>query len=134
MERGRPTKYTKDIAETLADQFKDGQSVIEVCGQIGITKDTFYEWVKKYPDFSDSYKKGLELSQQWWEKLGRAGTVGKIPVNTVMWIYNMKNRFRADWNDRIQVEHSGGIDLTTLTHAQREQRITELLEGRDEQA
>ena len=134
MPLGRPPKYRKEIAETLPEQFKDGQSVIEVCGQIGISKQTFYRWVDEHPDFSDAYKKGLELSQQWWEKLGRAGTVGKIPVNTVMWIYNMKNRFRADWNDRIQIEHSGGIDITSLTPAQREQRITELLEGRDEQA
>jgi transposase len=111
MPAGRPTKYKPEIAETLPDQFKDGQSVIEVCVQLGISKDTFYAWVKEYPEFSDSYKKGLEYSQQWWEKLGRAGTVGKIPVNPTMWIFNMKNRFRADWADRQEITGSNGAPL-----------------------
>jgi len=134
MKTGRPTKYRKEIAETLPSYFKDGQSVAEVCVDIQISKDTFYEWVSKYPEFSDAYKKGLELSQHWWEKVGRAGMVGKLPVNPALWIFNMKNRFRTEWNDRTQIEHSGNVDITAIGPAEREKRIAELLEGPDAQA
>ena len=128
---GRPTKYRKEIADTLPDHFKEGQSVVEVCGEIGISKDTFYKWCAKYPKFSDSYKKGLLYSQQWWEKIGRAGTVGKVPINPTMWIYNMKNRFREDWNDRVQIEHSGDLTVTALSPEEREKRIAELIGKND---
>ena len=134
MKIGRPTKYRKEIAETLPDHFKDGQSVLEACGELGISKETFYKWTELYPAFMDAYKKGLLLSQQWWEKLGRAGAVGKIPVNPAMWIFNMKNRFRTEWNDRTQIEHSGYVDITALGPAERDKRIAELLEGPDAQA
>lgn len=100
---GRPTKYKKILAKRLPEMFKDGQSVCEVCVDLGIHKDTFYEWVKLYPEFSDAYKKGLSLSQGWWEKLGRGGAAGKIEIQPATWIFNMKNRFHDDWKDKHEI-------------------------------
>jgi len=105
----RPTKYNKEILPKILDKFKEGASVCEICADIGISRDTFYKWVKEYHEFSDTYKKGLELSQAWWEKIGKAGTIGKLNINPTMWIYNMKNRFREEWHDRYTHEHTGNI-------------------------
>lgn len=109
MSMGRPTKYKSEYAKTLPLMFSEGQSVCEVCGQLGISKETFYTWTEKHPAFLDAYKKGIALSQQWWEKAGRAGAIGKIPLNPAVWIYNMKNRFYQDWKDRAEMHHSGEI-------------------------
>lgn len=104
---GRPTKYTPAIAKNLPPMFENGESVAEVCCALDIHKDTFYEWVKKYPAFSDAYKKGLQRSEAWWSKLGRAGSMGQVKIQPATWIFNMKNRF--SWTDRIETEHSGEI-------------------------
>lgn len=104
---GRPTKYSKDICEKLPDMFRGGESVAEVCCALNIHKDTFYEWVKKYPRFSDAYKKGLQNSEAWWSRLGRNGSTGDVKIQPATWIFNMKNRF--GWKDRIEQEHSGEI-------------------------
>ena len=95
---GRPTKYSSQMAEVLPDLFAQGQSVVEVCEMLQISKQTFYRWVEGYPAFSDAYKRGLSRSQAWWERLGREAAAGKAKINTATWIFNMKNRF--GWRDK----------------------------------
>jgi hypothetical protein len=107
--KGRPTKYSKKICELLPSLFANGESVVEVCAYLDIVKDTFYQWVETYPEFSDSYKKGIELSEAWWARYGRIGSMGKVKIQPATWIFNMKNRFR--WTDR--VETSGLDNLMT---------------------
>lgn len=107
---GRPTKYTEEvaleIAERLPEMFKNGESVAEVCAELGMSKDTFYRLADQYVAFSDSYKKGQELSEAWWTKLGRAGAAGKVDIQPTTWIFNMKNRFK--WADRTENTHEVG--------------------------
>jgi transposase-like protein len=95
---GRPTKYTPALCEKLPAMFKNGESVAEVCAELGIWKQAFYDWIDQYPDFSNAYKKGLELSEAWWTKLGRLGSQGKARIQPATWIFNMKNRYK--WTDR----------------------------------
>ena len=97
---GRPTKYDPQYAELLPEMFKDGQSVVEVCVELGIHKDTFYDWCAQHKEFSDAYVLGLMYSEAWWQKLGRAGAAGG-KVSPPLWRMNMMNRFK--WSDRIDV-------------------------------
>jgi len=118
MAGGRPTKYKKEYAEKLPDMFKNGESVAEVCAELGIWKDTFYNWVNKYPKFSDAYKKGQELSEAWWTKLGRVGSAGKVSIQPATWIFNMKNRFK--WTDKQDIDVKGGLQLFTVSPEEQE--------------
>ena len=110
---GRPTKYSSKLCKRLPAMFENGESVAEVCAELGIWKDTFYNWVKEHPEFSDSYKKGLELSEAWWTNLGRAGSAGEAKIQPATWIFNMKNRFK--WTDRQETNLSGGLQLIKIT-------------------
>jgi hypothetical protein len=126
--KGRPTKYSPKLCELLPAMFANGESVVEVCAELGIHKDTFFEWVKIHPDFSDSYKKGLELSAAWWTRLGRFGSMGKMRLQPATWIFNMKNRFK--WTDRQELNVPEGlqVDVATLSPEERRQRIAELMQ------
>jgi len=95
---GRPTKYRKELLEGLPERFAQGQSIEEVCRDMGISRQTFYVWMEKHKQFHDTVKKGLALSEAWWHTLGRAGASGKAQINPAVWIFNMKNRF--NWSDR----------------------------------
>jgi len=80
---GRPSTYREEYCEKLLEYFKSvpltvmkevekvaNGEVITVmeerpnpppffesfCIELGISKDTFYEWVKKHPEFADAYK------------------------------------------------------------------------------
>lgn len=106
------TKYSKEIAEKLPDMFANGESVVEVCVSLGINRDTFYDWCDKHKEFKQAYEQGLLLSQAWWERLGRAGSLGSQKINPATWIFNMKNRFK--WTDRNQVETTGDVKVTKV--------------------
>jgi hypothetical protein len=107
---GRPTKYSAKLCKLLPYLFANGESVAEVCAYLDITKETFFQWVKQHQGFSDSYKNGLELSEAWWKRIGRAGSIGKAKIQPATWIFNTKNRFR--WTDRQDMNVTGNVDIT----------------------
>ena len=93
---GRPVvfdvEYAESLAETLPNKFVNGQSLAEVCMELGFCSDSFYKMCEISPEFSAAYKRGQEYSKAWWEKLGRAGAAGQVKINPATWIFNMKNR------------------------------------------
>ena len=114
---GRKTRYNRSLCDKLPAMFDDGESVAEVCKKLGVVKQTFYNWVEKYPAFKKAYEEGLFRSEAWWMELGRNGAAGKEKINPATWIFNMKNRF--GWKDR--TEHTGHNDgpmthLTSVTY------------------
>lgn len=51
-------KYNKKIVEKIADLIReDSYTIAEICEKVNISKDTYYEWLKTKPDFSDTIKK-----------------------------------------------------------------------------
>ena len=100
-----PNKYKKKFAKQLPDMFKNGESVAEVCMELGIPRQTFYYWVNNYDDFKEAYETGKMYSEAWWTKLGRAGALGKTKIQPTVWIFNMKNKF--GWRDQAVAEGEG---------------------------
>jgi transposase len=137
---GRPSKYNKKHCKTVLDLMKKGESVVACCAELSISRETFYQWVKEYPEFSDTYKIGMVYAERWWENIGKKGvlslefkssdgTSGR--VHPGMYSFFMKNRFH--WTDRVEQTIAADInttadDVTNLTPEQRKQRIAELMQ------
>jgi transposase len=119
MAGGRPTKYKKIYAKRLVDLMREGASIEEVCYELNIGKQTLYDWVEKYPEFSDAKKRGVELSKAWWMRQGRTKLENKN-FNYTGWYMNMKNRF--GWSDKTVNENKNTevhkVDLDKLTDAE----------------
>lgn len=62
---GRRGKYedwlTEDGLLKVQGWARDGLSNEQIAHNIGINKDTLYEWQKRFSDFSDALKKGKEV-------------------------------------------------------------------------
>lgn len=43
---------------------RDGLTIEEIARKIGISRSTLNEWIKKYPDISDTIKKGKEVADR----------------------------------------------------------------------
>lgn len=99
---GRPTKYDPSMCDDLIALFKEGASKAEIAAKLGICRDTFAEWEKSNPQFSEAVKKGVQLSEAWWQEQGRIALREK-DFNSTLWYMNMKNRF--GWRDK--QEHTG---------------------------
>ena len=112
--RGHPTDYKPEYCALLIEHFKTGKSYAAFAALCDVCRDTLYEWEKKNPLFSDAKKRGWEHYQAYWEEIGREGVynqtfkdgdgVRTVSVNSAVWIYNMKCRFKEDWYDSQKIE------------------------------
>jgi len=51
-------RFNKEIVQKITELvMADSYTVIEICKQVGITQSTYYDWVSKKPEFSESLKK-----------------------------------------------------------------------------
>ncbi len=89
--------YRVEMCDEIQPYYKDGLAHVEVCAKLGIHRDTFYEWKKRYPEFAEAVKAGEILSEAWWIAVSRQAVQGNIKGDSKMWMANMKNRFH--WRD-----------------------------------
>jgi len=54
----RKGKYDKEIVEKICLLIQtDSYTIAEICQQVSINQDTYFDWLKKKPEFSDAIKK-----------------------------------------------------------------------------
>ncbi len=108
MPAGRPTKYKKEFCDTVLELMREGKSIVNCCAELDISRETFYSWMEKHKEFHDTVKRGMELSEHWWQEKAREN-LDSNQFNSTLWYMNMKNRFK--WTDKQEVEHSGGVSI-----------------------
>jgi len=108
----RPTKYENEttVAKVdaitnamIAEKFFDFCGVEHIAYALGIHKDTVYEWVKKYDEFSEAIKRWETKRNMLFYKLAASQQVqpGK-------WIFLAKNWLGM--TDRQEVSHGGQVE------------------------
>ena len=101
---GRPTKYDQKYDEMLIEHMAQGYSFESFAGIIEVNQDTLHEWKKFHPTFTEAKKIAFAKCQVFWEKMGITGAWSDpkgLNLNTGVWVFNMKNRFK--WSDRLEV-------------------------------
>ncbi len=104
---GRPTDYDQSYCERVIELGKEGASKAEMAAELGIVRQTLDNWTEAHPEFMDAVKQAVSWSQAWWEKQGRVATFGGTEgFNATSFIFNMKNRFPADWKDKVEQDQT----------------------------
>lgn len=110
MTAGRPSKYDPAMCERVIELARTGASKAEMALELGIVYSTFDVWQNDNPDFSEAVREAEKISQGWWEKQGRLATFGGCEgFNATSFIFNMKNRFKDDWREKVEQQFSGHI-------------------------
>jgi hypothetical protein len=90
----RNTRYTSDMCQKIIDIAEQGGHVPAMLKAIGVrSKDTFYRWLKEYPEFNEAYEASKLASQAFYEEVLLAGALGKIKnynFNSMAMILNNK--------------------------------------------
>lgn len=107
---GRPSKYDpsfiEEVDKYLATTGKEQMSLPTIEGLslwLDVSRETIYQWIKLYPEFSDTVKK-IELLQK--EQLTNDGIYGGKEVNaTIVKLllqsnHGMKERADVTTNDK----------------------------------
>jgi hypothetical protein len=103
---GRPSVYRPEACETVMQLGREGASRAEFALELGISFQTMRNWENTHPEFLEATTRAKELSQAWWEKQGRAG-IWSRDFNAPAYRLQMLNRFRDDWRDKHDHEHTG---------------------------
>ena len=64
----RKTKYTQDRVEKILSAIRKGKTYRAASLAAGINPDTFFEWLKNKPDFSDAVKKAELEYENWYNE------------------------------------------------------------------
>lgn len=130
MAKGKYTEWIEsDGLEQMRAWARDGLTDEQIAHNMGICRDTLYEWKKRFPDMADVLKKGkdaidIEVENALLKRAmgydytetrtettedGMTKTVvtkKTMPPDTTAQIFWLKNRRPAVWRDKQQVEHS----------------------------
>lgn len=126
----RRSKYDPDITPEIAEQYaRDGLINEEIATKLGISTTTFYNWQKKYVEFSEALKKGKQVVDAKVEKALLKRALGydyeeiKVTVNesgqkkvektkkqvkpdTTAQIFWLKNRLPDKWRDKHEIDQN----------------------------
>lgn len=114
---GRPSVYRKEFCNRVCELGAEGYSIAEMAADIGVTRQTLYEWADSKPEFSNAFTRARELSLSWWEAQARLGLYNRdgVSLNASLWSRSMAARFPADYTEkRDLVSSDGSMKPTTI--------------------
>lgn len=138
--QGRPTKYTPEHDDQARKLCLLGATDIEIASILGISTGTLDAWKKAHPSFLSSLKAGKEAADSnvadrlYKRAMGYTHDAVKIfanpttgaeqivpftehyPPDTTACIFWLKNRQRARWRDRQEIDQT----ITNLSDAIKE--------------
>lgn len=75
----RQVHFSPEMCDQIIEVADNGGHVAKMCSVLGIkSRDTFYRWIKEYPEFAEAYETAKLRSQAFYEDLLLAGTLGKV--------------------------------------------------------
>lgn len=102
MTKGKYEKWLKEENLLLLEGWaRDGLTDEQIAKNIGIGERTLYEWKEKYPQISQSLKKGKEVVDYEVENALLSSALGG---NTTAQIFWLKNRRPDKWRDKQKEE------------------------------
>jgi transcriptional regulator with XRE-family HTH domain len=141
MAKGKYQEWlTEEGLVKLEGWARDGLTDDQIAENVGVSRSTLSDWKNKYSDISDSLKRGKEVIDRQVENAllkralgyeyeevtkemvydpsigGDALKVTKVikkqvVADTTAQIFWLKNRKPAEWRDKQELEHSGGINI-----------------------
>ena len=114
--RGSPTKYKPEYAELGRKYCLLGATDENLAEFFDVTVTTINNWKIEHPEFFESIKKGKhEADALVAASLYQTALDG----NTTAQIFWLKNRSKAHWRDKQEVEHTGNVVIQATSTDER---------------
>lgn len=110
---GRPTKYDPKFCETVLSLGELGKSRTQIATFLRISRQTLLNWEDTHPEFLDAMSLASQFAQAWWEDQGQIGLNDKS-FNGHVFSFQMKNRFRTDYTEKVEVKHDASQAFAML--------------------
>jgi len=112
---GRKTKLTPERQKIITDVIAAGNYARTAVAMAGISEETYYQWLKKNPEFAEAVRKAESQAEAVRvARIARAGQEGNWTADA-WWL---ERRFPDKWSRRERLEHTGanGEELKIRIH------------------
>lgn len=135
----RPTKLTPQLQAKICDAIRVGCYIETAAAYCGISKDTFYNWLRKgaransgiYKDFSDAVEKAIAEAE--FRDVMIIANAAATDWKAAAWKLERKHPDRWGRKDKVsaEVEHSGEVKNTNKQEVHVKQEIIADPESRE---
>lgn len=101
---GRPTVFTPELVTKLEQAFAIDASVEEACSYAEISRNAFYEYLKRNPQFNDR----INDLRQRPVLLARQTAIKKIPESYQNAIDYLKRKRKTEFSERTELSGPDG--------------------------
>lgn len=139
---GRPKENLSSLPEgweeDILNLYREGASNVEVKAWIheqrgSFSGDLWNRWMLEEEKFSTTIKKGIELANAWWERMGRKNLANK-DFSSTLWYMNMKNRY--GWRDKQEIDvtskaeiKQANINYSDMSEEEKSNLFKEMING-----
>lgn len=148
-EIGRPSEFSQNIADLICMRLAEGESLRSICKEEELpSKATVMRWLRSWPEFRDQYAHAREIqadmlfdevleiadnseNDTYLDSDGNERTNhevvarAKLRIDARKW---MAGKLRPKvYGDKLDLEHSGAIDLKNMSDEDLERRIQQLM-------
>lgn len=102
---GRPPLMTQEVVAKLEHAFAYDTTVEEACLYAGISKNTYYDFLKIYPEFSNR----VEELRQAAILVARRTVLSDVESNPEMALRYLERKNKKEFSVRTEVAHSGEV-------------------------
>jgi hypothetical protein len=89
---------------------EEGLSLTAAAAECDVHRQRVYEWEERHPEFAEEVRLGRAKRQAFLERRLMSAADGPIVTSS---IFALKNTNPDDWRDKREVEHSGGVEVST---------------------
>jgi len=118
---GHPLLYDAGLCQALIEAGDKGLTKIQFCAKIGISKNTFFVWKDKYPEFAEAIAIYEAKMENWYTSLVKNCMLGieqvvngkKITLNLGGLVWFGKNV--CNWSDKQEVKATIGTQMVEVS-------------------
>jgi len=92
------TKYNPEHCVELYKKMAAGLSDTEVMARWGVSRSTFYRWLKEVPELKEAHERGKVAFDAIHEDLGRQGMLKQTDVDYQFW--RDLGKYRHGWAEK----------------------------------
>lgn len=94
----RPTKYNPAIVKKITDAIRVGSTFGLACAYAGISEETFSQWRKRYPEFSEAIKEAEGgAAVKWLAQIDKAAQDGAWQAAA----WKLERKYPRDYGRRV---------------------------------
>jgi hypothetical protein len=131
---GGISPYKSTHCVELTKKMAAGLSDTEVMAQWGISRSTFYRWIKEHPELKEAHETGKVMFDAIHEDLGRQGMLKQTDIDYQFW--RDLGKYRHGWADKPSAATTNtqiNIDTMNVLNEQTNEELLSYIKNQMEQ-